>query len=136
MFANRNKTPDMAMNSTTTVGAGTSIHGNLESSGDIRIDGTLQGNIRTSAKVLIGHEGKVMGDIVAGQADVTGMVVGKVQVTGLLQLREKGSIQGDIHTAQLQVEPTATFNGNCHMGGSVVDLASSHSHSGSMAVNQ
>lgn len=134
MFANRNKTPDMAMNSTTTVGAGTVIHGNLESSGDIRIDGTLHGNIRTTAKVLIGHDGKVLGDIEAGQADVTGSVVGKVQVKGLLQLREKGSIQGDIHTAQLQVEPTATFNGSCHMGGSVVDLASSHA--GAMAVNQ
>ena len=136
MFANRNKTPELAMNSTTTVGAGTSIHGNLESNGDIRIDGTLHGNIRTSAKVLVGHEGKVMGDIEAGQADITGSVVGKVHVKGLLQLREKGAIQGDIHTAPLQIEPSASFNGSCHMGGSVVDLAVSHSHTGSMAVNQ
>lgn len=135
MFANRNKSTELAVNSTTTVGAGTTITGDLESAGDIRVDGILRGNIKTTAKVLVGQEGKVFGDIDAGMADVTGSVVGQIRVKGLLQLREQGSIQGDIHTTQLQVEPSATFNGSCHMGGSVVGLSSNSASSGQV-VNQ
>ena len=43
------------------IGAGTNIKGNVESTGDIRIDGTLGGNIRTKCKVVIGTTGLVKG---------------------------------------------------------------------------
>jgi cytoskeletal protein CcmA (bactofilin family) len=109
----------------TLIGAGTTIKGDLISNGDVRIDGTLIGNISGSAKVLIGQEGVVQGDIEGQQADIQGKVTGKLQIRELLNLRGDAIIRGNINAGKLQIEPSVTFNGQCHMGkeASVVEMA-------------
>ncbi|MEO6729788.1 MAG: polymer-forming cytoskeletal protein [Ferruginibacter sp.] len=107
---------------TTIIGAGTVINGNIKSDGDIRIDGLLNGNLFAKSKIFIGPEGAVEGDIDGLQADVLGKVTGQIRISELLQLLGKCDIQGDIFAGKLQVEPTASFNGCCHTGGSVVEL--------------
>jgi cytoskeletal protein CcmA (bactofilin family) len=106
------------------IGTGTTITGDIVSSGDVRIDGVLKGNIRGAAKILIGQEGLVEGDVEGLQADILGRVNGKIKVKELLNLRGKAIINGDIRATKLQVEPTVTFNGKCHMGAeaSVVEM--------------
>ena len=118
MFAPKNKAGEPAQSSTTIIGAGTVITGDIESNGDIRIDGTLVGNLHSKAKVLIGQEGVVEGDINGQQADIMGHVKGTVRVKDLLQLKGNCHVEGNLHAAKLQVEPTAQFNGQCHMSGS------------------
>jgi cytoskeletal protein CcmA (bactofilin family) len=110
----------------TLIGAGTTIKGDLISNGDVRIDGTLIGNISGSAKVLIGQDGVVQGDIEGQQADIQGKVTGKLHIRELLNLRGDAIIRGNIHAGKLQIEPSVTFNGQCHMGkeASVVEMAS------------
>ncbi|MBK7433985.1 MAG: polymer-forming cytoskeletal protein [Chitinophagaceae bacterium] len=106
----------------TIIGAGTVITGNIASKGDIRIDGTLVGNLTAKARILIGPEGSVDGDIEGMQADILGKVIGDVRVKDLLNLRGKALLEGNIYTGKLQIEPTATFNGQCHMGANIVEL--------------
>jgi len=101
--------------STSLIGAGTSMKGDITSNGDLRIDGTLVGNIHCSAKVVIGANGVVQGDINGQQADILGKVTGSVKVKELLQLKGSSIVQGNIHAGKLQVEPTSVFNGECHM---------------------
>jgi cytoskeletal protein CcmA (bactofilin family) len=108
--------------STTIIGAGTTIIGNMQSNGDIRIDGILKGNLSSKSKILIGAEGAVEGDIDGKQADVLGKVTGKVKVADLLYLHGQAVVDGDIYAGKLQIEPTASFNGQCHMGANVVEL--------------
>ncbi|MCO5236998.1 MAG: polymer-forming cytoskeletal protein [Chitinophagaceae bacterium] len=108
---------------TSLIGAGTTIKGDVVSNGDIRIDGTLKGNISGSAKVLIGAEGVVEGDIEGFQADILGKVSGKIIVKDLLNLRGKAAITGNVSAGKLQVEPSVTFKGQCHVGeDSVADV--------------
>ncbi|MES2431854.1 MAG: polymer-forming cytoskeletal protein [Bacteroidota bacterium] len=109
---------------TTIIGAGTIITGDIESNGDIRIDGKLIGNVFSKAKILIGVEGVVQGDLNGQNADVLGNIAGKIKITDLLQLRDKASVKGDIFAGKLQIEPSVTFNGQCHMGANVVELNS------------
>lgn len=104
----------------TIIGAGVTISGNIESEGDIRIDGVLKGNLSSRAKILLGPEAVVEGDIIAQQADILGRVLGKVSVNDILYLHGKAVIEGNIHTSKLQIEATASFNGACHMGANVV----------------
>ena len=73
----------------TIVASGTEIKGNIESKGDIRVDGTLHGNLTTSSKVLVGPSGKIYGDVVAQQADVLGQINGTIKVTELLSLSKR-----------------------------------------------
>lgn len=100
------------------IGAGTSLKGDITSNGDLRIDGTLIGNIIGSAKVIIGANGAVEGDISCQQADIMGNVSGSIKAKELLQLKNGSVVKGNISAGKLQVEPAATFNGQCHMQGS------------------
>jgi len=61
-----------ASGSASLIGAGTSLKGDISSNGDIRIDGTLEGNIHCTAKVVIGANGVVTGDVNGQQADIMG----------------------------------------------------------------
>ncbi len=107
----------------TIVASGTEITGNIESKGDIRVDGTLLGNLTTTSKVLVGATGKIKGDIQAQQADIIGQINGNIRVTELLYLKDKCEVNGNIYAGQLQVDATAVFNGECHMGASAVAAA-------------
>ncbi len=107
---------------TSFIAAGTILTGNIESSGDIRIDGVLKGNLVCKAKVVLGSEGIIEGDVHAGQADLMGKVDGKVCTNDLLYLRGNAAVTGDIHAVKLLIEPTANFNGQCRMGANVVEL--------------
>lgn len=109
-------------NASTMIGAGTTISGDMISNGDIRIDGTLKGNLKGKAKIIIGAEGVVEGDIEGMQADIMGSVTGNIRVQELLFLHGKTQVNGDIYAGKLQVEPTAVFNGKCHMGANIVEL--------------
>jgi cytoskeletal protein CcmA (bactofilin family) len=123
MFHSKSKSfEESPASSNSLIGGGTTIQGNIDSKGDIRIDGVLKGNLSGKGKILIGPEGVVEGDIEGEQADVLGKITGKIKVTGLLNLRGKAFVQGDIYAGKLQVEPTVTFNGQCHMGANVVDI--------------
>ena len=110
-------------NGTTIINAGTTLKGDISSNNDIRIDGHITGNIRCTAKIVIGNSGVVEGDIFGTLADVVGKVTGSIRIKDLLQLRGECIIKGNIYAGKLQVEPTATFNGQCHMGANVVDIA-------------
>ena len=109
-------------NASSMIGTGTTITGDLESNGDIRIDGTLIGNLRGKAKIIIGADGCVQGNIEGLQADIMGHVTGTIKVQELLCLHGKTEVKGDIYAGKLQIEPTAIFNGKCHMGANVVEL--------------
>lgn len=108
--------------STSIIGAGTAISGDIKSEGDIRIDGILSGNLVAKAKVFIGPEGVVEGNISGFHADILGKVKGDIKIKDLLQLLGNCDVQGDIFTGKLQIEPSARFNGSCHTGASVVGL--------------
>ncbi len=101
------------------IAAGTTLKGDLSSNGDIRIDGVLHGNIECTAKVVIGANGSVEGDISGQQADIMGKVTGTIKVKELLQLKGGSNINGNIYASKLQIEPSANFNGQCHMNGTV-----------------
>lgn len=113
---------ELSTGGTTIIGAGTVINGDIESDGDIRIDGLLSGNLFAKSKIFIGPEGVVEGNIHGQQADVLGKVTGQIKIKELLQLLGKCDIKGDIFSGKLQVEPSASINGCCHTGASVVEL--------------
>jgi cytoskeletal protein CcmA (bactofilin family) len=127
---------ELAGGSTTIIGAGTTIKGDLESNGDIRIDGTLIGNITAKEKIIIGPEGTLIGDLHGNQADILGKISGKIKIDDLLQIRGKANIQGDIYASKLQLEPSATFNGQCFMGANIVDLNAEVTNTSSAAAGQ
>ena len=126
MFNTKNKT-DMTLektngNGATLISAGSTLRGDISSNSDLRIDGTVIGNIQSSAKVIIGGSGVVEGDVVASQTDVSGKVTGNIRAKELLQLKGESVVVGNLYAGKLQIEPSATFNGQCHMGANIVEM--------------
>ncbi|HXB91580.1 MAG TPA: polymer-forming cytoskeletal protein [Puia sp.] len=113
------------------IGAGTTMKGDITSNGDLRIDGTLVGNIHCSAKVIIGANGNVQGDINGQTADILGKVTGTIKVKDLLQLKGGSTLNGNIQATKLQIEPTANFNGECHMTAAAIQAQASPGKSAS-----
>lgn len=113
-------------NGTTIISAGTTLKGDISSKNDLRIDGTIIGNISSTAKIVIGSSGVVEGDLNGNQADVVGKVSGNIRAKELLQLRGDAVVNGNLYAGKLQIEPTATFNGQCHMGANIVDMSNSN----------
>ncbi len=124
MFNSKSKSSFDATNSnaSTMIASGTTITGDMLSNGDIRIDGVLKGNLKGRAKIIIGTDGVVEGDIEGLQADIMGHVTGSIRIQELLYLHGNTTVNGDIYAGKLQIEPTAVFNGQCHMGANVVEL--------------
>jgi cytoskeletal protein CcmA (bactofilin family) len=109
-------------NSSNTIGKGTFLEGNVETYGNIRIEGKIVGNIKSKSKVALGHQSHVQGNILALNADIEGEVKGRLEVTELLVLKATAVINGDIVTGKMVVEPGAVFNGTCKMGAVVKDI--------------
>jgi cytoskeletal protein CcmA (bactofilin family) len=126
MFSNKNKTEmqqtTTSGNGTTLISAGTTLKGDISSNSDLRIDGTIIGNIQSSSKIVIGSSGVVEGDISGNQADIVGKVTGNIRAKEILQLRGECVVTGNLYAGKLQVEPSATFNGQCHMGANIVEM--------------
>jgi len=105
------------------ISAGTDIFGDVKSSGDIRIDGTLTGNLNTKGKVVIGPTGKVKGEVICKNSEVAGVIEGRIIVGQLLNLKASSKINGDIITSKLSIEPGALFTGNCKMSDTDINAA-------------
>lgn len=109
-------------NSSNTIGKGTFLEGNVETYGNIRIEGKVTGNVKSKSKVALGPSSFVQGNVIAQNADLEGEVKGRIEVAELLVLKATAVIHGDIVTGKLVVEPGAIFNGTCKMGAGVKDI--------------
>lgn len=116
------KTNEPVNGSINLIGNGTVIEGEINSAGDVRIDGTVKGSITSKAKAVIGTTGKVEGDINCQNADISGTIKGKIIVSELLFLKSTAKITGDMITKKLVVEAGAAFTGSCNMGGIIKDM--------------
>lgn len=98
------------------IGNGTLIKGEIESNGDIRIDGQVVGSIRSNGKVVIGQNGIVEGEINCKTADLSGMIKGILNVEELTTMKSTSKMEGELNTKQLFIEIGAAFTGKCQMG--------------------
>lgn len=93
----------------------TVITGDIVSQADFRIDGKLDGNVKTSGKVVIGKGGAIKGKVECVSADIEGNFTGDLLVSELLTLKETAVIDGTVSVSKLAIEPGATFNASCTM---------------------
>lgn len=94
---------------------GTELTGDLTAANDIRVDGVIKGNIRTSGRVVIGPQAKVEGMIESAGVDLIGTMEGNIVSTGWVTLRENANFTGNIRSAFISIESGAIFNGECRI---------------------
>lgn len=100
----------------TIISNGVKIEGKVSSTGNIRVDGSLQGDLNSRGNVTVGEQADIKGEIVANVVTIGGKVVGTINAKEKLILESKCSLKGDIVTKVLVIEAGAKFDGKSNMG--------------------
>jgi len=98
------------------IGKETHISGDINSNGNIRIDGTVKGNIKCTERIVIGNSAKIEGDILCKNCEISGYLKGNIKTEETFCLKETSNMEGNIITGKLNIEPGAIFSGSCKMG--------------------
>jgi len=91
------------------------IHGTLNFTGTMRIDGRIEGQIVTSGTLIVGEGGQVHADIQANVVVCGGAIEGNVIAKERVQLLAPSVLTGTVRTPLLIIEEGAQFNGTCEM---------------------
>lgn len=108
----------------TVVGPSVKIQGDLNSEGNIRIEGSVMGKVATTQSVHVGEAAVIQADMQAGNAIIAGQIQGNIKVIGNLILQATAKVHGDIACSVLRVEDGAMFTGKCNMKGAAPDKKS------------
>lgn len=95
------------------IGKDTFVYGDLETKGNIRIDGKMEGNIKSALKIVLGRTAVMQGDVVANEIEVDGKLEGSIKAKEKLLLSSNSTVEGDIHSKILKVEAGASLNSKC-----------------------
>ena len=87
------------------------VNGNLESLGDIQIDGTIDGDVK-SGSLTISGTGVVRGTIEADDVTIAGAVTGQIRARHVILLKG-AKVIADLIQDKLSIEPGAFFEGSC-----------------------
>lgn len=120
MFSKANSTPprettgpraDLNKSVPSIISANLSIDGHLASSGEVQVDGTVNGDIRCKA-LIVGVKGSVFGEIVAQTVRMHGSVKGMIRAKSVF-LASTAQMSGDVEHESLAIEPGAFMEGHC-----------------------
>lgn len=100
----------------TVIGPSVMVKGNLNSSGNIIIEGILKGGIKTAGEVYVGDKAQITANVEAKTARIGGEIRGNLNIEEFLHISSTAKIFGDINCASLAVEQGAIINGTFSMG--------------------
>lgn len=98
----------------TLIGAGTKIEGNVYFKGQLRLEGTVVGNLHGEngeALAVIGPAGRVEGEIQASEIHIEGEVRGNLVASRRVRLGSRARVEGDVTYALLEVVEGASVSG-------------------------
>ena len=100
-----------ANNSKNVLSSDVEIKGNLKFSGELTLDGKVDGEIQTDGVLNLGDSAVVTGNINAQTVVVRGRVNGNINAKEKIEIKTKAELFGDIRAAKLVVEEGVTFVG-------------------------
>ena len=98
------------------IAAGTTIIGELNSDGVVKVEGTVMGSVRADRQVLVAKGGRIEGDVYTKEAVVGGEVRGAILADERVEVQASSIIEGDITTQRILVHEGGEVNGHVRMG--------------------
>ena len=98
------------------IGKSVVIKGELNGSEDLTIEGHVEGTIQLKENVLtIGPNGRIKAQVFAKSVIVLGEVTGNVTASDKVDIRDNGSVDGDIIVPRVAIAEGAHFRGSVDM---------------------
>ena len=99
----------------TRVGRAMLVRGDVESTGDVRVFGRVEGDVRADGRVMIERRGEVHGAIVGRRVDVAGTLVGPAHAAERIEVRLDAVVVGDLFAPRIVIADGARVDGVVHM---------------------
>ena len=115
--AARPQESDQAANATSsvTLGPRDRLIGQLYIEGDLRVSGTVEGEVEATGNVDVAEGATVKATVSGREVGISGQVNGAVTASKKLVVSRSGSLTGDVRVSSLVIQDGATFNGNVSM---------------------
>ena len=99
----------------TIIGPSIKVKGNFNGQGNIVVEGTLEGSLKTNGDVFIGDKAIIIASVEAKEVHISGKMDGNIKVKKHLEIADTAKINGDIECSSLSIDTGAIFNGKCTM---------------------
>lgn len=109
-----NNAPDS--NDTCFIAEGTVIKGEFKTTANVRLDGSINGNVNCDGKIIMGKKGSINGNIKSDKFSVEGFFEGELVVNDTLHLLSTANVAGVFKAGKLIVDEGALMNGECQIG--------------------
>ena len=93
------------------IGKDNAFSGEFRSNGHLRIDGDYKGVIKGYGVVLVGQNGRIVGDIYAQMVRIGGKIKGNVYALDRVDILSTGKLIGDLYTKKCQADEGMIFTG-------------------------
>ena len=100
----------------TIIGPSVKVKGNFSTRGNLRIEGELEGSLKTDSNLLVGKSAKIIATVAANNAQVAGEIKGNVKIKGLIELESTAKVVGDLEAKEISVAKGAVINGRWAVG--------------------
>ena len=112
---NKSNTTTFNPNTLNIINNGTQILGDVNSDGDMRVDGNIKGYLTSKARLVLGPTAVIEGDVKAVNIEISGEVTGNIYASELLTIKATAKISGDLISNKLIIEAGAICNGTSKM---------------------
>ena len=97
------------------IGAGTTVEGNIEFTGGLRVDGKVRGNVSAAegkpGTLVLSEQAQIEGEIHVSHVVINGTVIGPVYAVEYVELQPKANVTGDVHYKTLEMQLGAVVQG-------------------------
>ena len=93
------------------IGSDVEIIGTIKSSGTVRLDGKLEGELQCGGNAIIGKSAQVKGNVTATSVSIEGKINGNILAKDKIEMKATATVNGDIKARRLSVEDGVTFVG-------------------------
>jgi cytoskeletal protein CcmA (bactofilin family) len=108
--------PAPSTNGSDRLGQSVVITGEITGNEDLTIEGRVDGTVESRQHtVVIGHQANVKSHIFAKEVVVLGKVIGNITATTKVEIRENGTVEGDLTSPSVAIAEGATFRGSIDM---------------------
>lgn len=100
----------------TIIGPSVKVKGNFHGTGNIIIEGTVEGSVKTDKYLLVGEKAEISASVEAGEAKIAGAITGNITVKGYLDVAATAEITGDVNAHEISIEKGGVVNGKLTIG--------------------
>jgi cytoskeletal protein CcmA (bactofilin family) len=100
-----------AQSSTAVLGRGTRLRGRIGGDGDLRVEGSIAGDVSVKGQLVVVEGGEIVADVQAGSVVIEGSIEGDITATDAVAIRASARVTGALKGASISIEEGASVSG-------------------------